>query len=55
MKDNIKTIKKLPKLKGVKEILYPGESKFFKYKKNLKKNIPIKENIQRDIEWLLKN
>ena len=55
MKDNIKTIKKLPRLKGVKEILYPGESKFFRYKKNLKKSIPIKENIKRDIEKLLKN
>tara|TARA_B100001121_G_C18512181_1_gene537208 strand:- start:221 stop:832 length:612 start_codon:yes stop_codon:yes gene_type:complete len=55
MKDNIKTIKKLPKLKGIKEILYPGENKFFRYKKNLKKNILLKENIRRDIEGLLKN
>ena len=55
VKDNIKTIKKLPKLKKVKKILYPGENKFFRYKNNLKKNITLKKNIQRDIEDLLKN
>ena len=32
IKDNIKTIKKLPKIKGVKEILYPGQSKYNRYK-----------------------
>ena len=55
MKDNIKTIKKLPKLKGIKRILYPGESKYLRYKKNSKKNISIKKNIQRDIKELLAN
>ena len=39
--DNIKTIKKLPKVKGVKEIMYPGENKFNRYKKNLEKQINI--------------
>ena len=33
IKDNIKTIKKLPKIKGVKEILYPGQSKFSRFKR----------------------
>ena len=55
MKDNIRTIKKLPKLKGIKRILYPGESKYLRYKKNSKKNISIKKNIQRDIKELLAN
>ena len=41
IKENIKTIKKLPKIKGVKEIFFPGQNKYNKYKKNLKKNILI--------------
>ena len=55
IKDNINTIKKLPKVKGIKKILYPGENKFYRYKKNLKKNIIIKDNIERDIKELLNN
>ena len=55
VKENIKIIKKLPKLKGTKKILYPGENKFFRYKKNLKKDIILKKNIQKDIKELLKN
>ena len=41
IKENIKRIKKLPKIKGVKEILYPGQNKFIRYKKNIKKKINI--------------
>ena len=52
IKENIKRIKRLPKIKGVKEILYPGENKFRRYKKNLKRNIIITKNIQKDIEEL---
>ncbi len=52
IKENIKRIKRLPKIKGVKEILYPGENKFRRYKKNLKRNITIPKNIQKDIEEL---
>ena len=36
IKDNIKKIKKLPKIKGVKEIFYPGQNKFNRYKNNIK-------------------
>ena len=54
IKDNIKTIKKLPKIKGVKEILYPGQNKFNKYKNNLKKEIKISKNIMEDLNSLLK-
>ena len=52
IKENIKRIKRLPKIKGIKEILYPGENKFRRYKKNLKRNIIIPKNIQKDIEEL---
>ena len=53
IKENIKTIKKLPKVKGIKKILYPGENKFYRYKKNFKKNIVIKNNIKKEIKELL--
>jgi L-2-hydroxycarboxylate dehydrogenase (NAD+) len=54
IKDNIKTIKKLPKIKGVKEILYPGQSKFSRYKDNLKKEIKITKNVLEDLNSLMK-
>jgi L-2-hydroxycarboxylate dehydrogenase (NAD+) len=54
IKDNIKTIKRLPKIKGVKEILYPGQNKFNRYKNNLKKEIKISKNISKDLNSLLK-
>ena len=54
MKENIKRIKKLPKLKGINEILYPGENKFRRYKKNYKSEIKIPKNIMEDIQNLLK-
>jgi len=52
IRENIKRIKKLPKIKGVKEILYPGQNKFVKYKKNLKKKITIPKNILEEINKL---
>ena len=52
MKENIKIIKKLPKLKGVKEILYPGQRKYTKYKRNIKKGIVIPKNILEEIKKL---
>jgi LDH2 family malate/lactate/ureidoglycolate dehydrogenase len=52
VKKNIKTIKRLPKIKGIKEILYPGQSKFKRYKKNLKKEIKIPINILEDLKKL---
>ena len=53
IEENIKRIKKLPKLKGVKEILYPGQNKHIRYKKNSKKEIIIPENISKDINLLV--
>ena len=49
IKENIKTIKKLPKIKGVKEILYPGQGIYSRYKRNIKKGIVIPKNILEDI------
>ena len=53
IKDNIKTIKKLPKIKGVREIMYPGQNKFNRYKNNLKKEISISNIIKKDLENLI--
>ena len=52
IKENIKIIKKLPKIKGVKKIRFPGESKYIKYKSNLKKDIKIPKNILEDLKKL---
>ena len=52
IKENIKRIKRLPKIKGVKEILYPGQSKQRRYKKNLNKEINIPANIAEDLKKL---
>ncbi len=53
IKENISRIRKLPKLKGIKKIIYPGQNKYMRYKKNIKKKIKINENIKKDIEILI--
>ena len=52
IKENIRIIKKLPKIKGVKEINFPGEGTKKRYKKNMKKNIPIPNSIMEDLKKL---
>jgi len=52
IKDNIRTIKKLPKIKGTNEILYPGQGMISRYKRNLKKGIVIPKNILEEIKKL---
>jgi len=52
IKENIKRIKRLPKIKNVKEILYPGQNKQRRYKKNLYKKINIPKNIAKDLKKL---
>jgi len=52
IKENIKRIKRLPKIKGIKEILYPGQNKSRRYKINLKKVINIPKNILEDLKKL---
>ena len=53
IKENIQRIKKLPRIKGTKKIVYPGQNKFSRYAKNIKKKINIPKNIKREIEILL--
>ena len=52
IKDNIKKIKKLPKIKGVKEIMYPGQNKYKRFQMNKKKKIKITKNVRKDLEIL---
>ena len=52
IKENVKLIKKLPKIKNIKEILYPGENKFKRFKINSKKKIKIPKNILKSIKEL---
>ena len=52
IKENIKIIKKLPKVKGVKEIMYPGQNKYKRFKLNSKNEIRIPMNIKKDLEIL---
>jgi len=54
IKDNIKKVKRLPKVKGVKEIMYPGQNKYKRYKMNLKKEIKISKIIKKELEILKK-
>ena len=54
IKDNIKTIKKLPKIKGVKEIMYPGQNKYKRFKINEKKEIKLSKITKKDLD-ILKN
>ena len=42
----------MPKIKDVKEILYPGQRKQRRYKKNLNKEINIPANIAGDLKKL---
>ena len=53
IKENIQRIKKLPRIKGTKKIVYPGQNKFSRFTKNIKKKINIPKNIKREIEILL--
>ena len=54
IKNNINRIKKLPKIKGIKEIMYPGQNKYNRFKKNSKKEIKITKIVAKDLE-ILKN
>ena len=52
MKKNIKLVKKLPKARGFKSILYPGERKNKTYKNNLNKDISIPSRILSEMDKL---
>ena len=49
---NIIRVKRLPKIKGVKEIVYPGQNKYKRYKINLKKKINISKKILKELNEL---
>tara|TARA_B100001778_G_scaffold5458_1_gene4518 strand:+ start:409 stop:1419 length:1011 start_codon:yes stop_codon:yes gene_type:complete len=50
--ENISRIKKLPKIRGVKKILYPGQNKYSRYKKNIRKKIKISKKVSEEIKYL---
>ena len=52
IKNNIKTIKRLPRIKGIKEIMYPGQNKYKRFKMNSKKEINISEVVKKDLRIL---
>ena len=52
---NVKSLPGKPDIliKGTKKIVYPGQNKFSRFSKNIKKKINIPKNIKREIEILL--
>ena len=54
IKNNIKKVKQLPKVKGIKEIMYPGQNKYKRYEMNLKKEIKISKIVKKELEILRK-
>ena len=54
IRDNIKKVKRLPKIKGIKEIMYPGQNKYKRYKMNLNKEIKIPKIVKEELEILKK-
>ena len=52
IKENIKIIKNLPKIKGIKEITYPGQNKYKRFKINSKKDIKLTNLIKNDLKIL---
>ena len=52
IKDNIKKIKKLPKIKGVKEIVYPGQNKYKRFSVNFRKEIKLTKTTKKDLDFL---
>ena len=52
IRENIRKITRLPKIKGVKEIVYPGQNKYKRFKMNSKKEIELSKMIKNDLEFL---
>ena len=52
IKDNINRIKKLPKIKGIKEIMYPGQNKYKRFRVNSNKEIKISDITKKDLDIL---
>ena len=54
IKKNIRRIKKLPKLRGIKKIKYHGEGIYERYKNNYNKNIKLSKKVQLELKILEK-
>ena len=54
IKENIKKVKSLSKIKKGKDIFFPGQNKFERLRQNSNKKIKIPSNILKDINILLK-
>ena len=52
IKENVRKVKKLPKIKEVKEIVYPGENKFKRFNVNKNKKIKLSDTIRKDLKIL---
>ena len=52
IKENVSKVKKLPKIKGVKEIVYPGENKSKRFNINKNKKIKLSDTIRKDLKIL---
>ena len=52
IKENVRKVKKLPKIRGVKEIVYPGENKFKRFNINKNKRIKLSNTIRKDLRIL---
>ncbi len=52
IKENVRKVKKLPKIKGIKEIVYPGENKFKRFNVNKNKKIKLSDTIRKDLKIL---
>ncbi len=52
IKENLRIIKNLPKIKGVKKILYPGQNKYKRFVMNSKKEIKLSKTIKKDLKFL---
>ncbi len=50
--ENIKRVKRLPKLKNVNEIFFPGQNKYKRLKKNSRKKIYISKDIKKELRSL---
>ena len=54
IKLNLRSVKNLPRLKGVTEINYPGQKKYERFKKNLNKKINLPKKVLEELNILLK-
>ena len=51
---SIKIVKRLPKIRGVTEIKYPGQKKYERYRNNFNKNIYLSKKVAKELEILLR-